>query len=692
MPRFTIRLKLLLLSVVMLSVPYVGFQYLRETERYLQSGLEDSLLAVASAMAISLQGQANLFRGATETAPHAMPLFVHALAFQPHIDGYIDDWASYATWADRFESVASDSAARTAEGFEVIVGEYGNTLNLAVTVDDETLFYQQHGSFSPREADTIELLLDDGGARRRRVYLATAGPGPLTGYAIAENWDFSESKIPVASVVGHWRETEHGYVVEIQLPLPMARAGLGITHYDIDPGNSAATITRSADRASTPNVLLRTSAQLQQLIDRVGLKSGRRLWVLNRTGQVLASSGSLANETKRGAINILYTWILPRATSTFEDDLRSASRLRSAEVLRALNGEAATRWRSSPDERAVIVSAAHPVRRGNELMGVIVVEETTNSIQTLQRDAMASLFNQSIAVFVGVSLVLLLFASRLSFRIRKLRDQAERATDAYGKVVAGIEESRAADEIGDLSRSFASMLARLTDYNAYLESMAGKLSHELRTPLTVVSSSLENLDSVSDPVEQARYLSRAREGLARLHGLVSRLGEAARLEQSIVDVNLVEFDITALIRGCVDGYRNAYGSHSFALKADNECIVLGSDDLIVQLLDKLVANAVSFGTPNTPVEVCLTRGGPCHSIQITNRGSRLPETMQRQIFNSMISMRESGRDGEPHLGLGLFIARLIVERHDGVISAFNLPDGSGVTFEVELPNRRFDSE
>ena len=55
-----------------------------------------------------------------------------------------------------------------------------------------------------------------------------------------------------------------------------------------------------------------------------------------------------------------------------------------AEVVSALNGRAASRWRSSPDERAVIVSAAHPVRAGNELVGAVVMEETTNSIQTLQ--------------------------------------------------------------------------------------------------------------------------------------------------------------------------------------------------------------------------------------------------------------------------------------------------------------------
>jgi len=688
-PKITIRVKLLLLSIAMLSIPYVGFQYLRETERYLQSSLEDSLLVVAGALAVSLQNQSTLFRSASRERRAGDPLFVHALSYPIHLDGYTDDWTGYLEWSDRFGNIDEDpGTGRQPPVFDLVIGEHDQYLNLLVLVNDESYVYQQGGAFVPERADTVELVVDGENGQPRSVFFSTAGPGPVTAFSIVENWDFSVTRHPVTNLVGEWRETPQGYAVELRVPIYFARDAIAIVVHDTDDGfdRSIKVSSGGAVEEIIPNDLLRTSAQLQQMIERIGLKEGRRVWVINRSGQVLASGGTLASETKRGAINLLYTWILPAASETFEDDLKSASRLRGEEVLRALGGASSTRWRSSRDERAVIVSAAHPVRSGNELVGAIVVEETTNSIQTLQRDAMAALFNQSIFVFVGVSLILLIFASRLSFRIGKLRDQAERAIDPHGRVVGAIAGSSASDEIGDLSRSYSTMLERLADYNAYLESMAGKLSHELRTPLAVVSSSLENLDALDLAEEQERYLERARDGMARLHNLVSRLSEASRLEQSVSEVEFQEFDLAELLNGCVDGYRAAYPTHRIDLTGTlKPCFFVGSGDLIMQLLDKLIVNAVAFGSAVEPIEIALSPHTDLVELCVTNRGSSLPEAMQKQIFNSMVSLRQERSDREPHLGLGLFIARLIVEFHHGEISAQNLDDGSGVRFSIRLP-------
>ncbi len=85
--RFTIRHKLLLLSIALLSIPIVGFQYLRETERYLQTALEASLQVLASAVSQTLQASPGVLRQANTSRPDEAGLFVHPLNHAVQVDG-----------------------------------------------------------------------------------------------------------------------------------------------------------------------------------------------------------------------------------------------------------------------------------------------------------------------------------------------------------------------------------------------------------------------------------------------------------------------------------------------------------------------------------------------------------------------------------------------------------------------------
>jgi two-component system, OmpR family, sensor histidine kinase ChvG len=701
----SIRIKLLLLSLVMLSIPYVGFQYLRETERYLQSSLEESLGSVVSAMSISMQFQSSIFTNSVDELSSHGGLFVHPLGFPIQVDGYEDEWLNYVGWSESFDVGAVGSQNLSAYSpslsrFKLVLGEHGEYLYALLSVDDSAIRYADPGK-TDMQADAIEVVYQNAEREIETLLLKPATPGAVIAYKVVENWDFSRSRKTVNNVIGAWQEKEGGYVVEVRLPLHTVRSLLGfIVHDDVgrdSPINADSTGTsmfiagtNGINTRSRPNRLLRNSAQLKQMIDRVGLKQGQRVWVLNRNGQVLATSGSLLNERKQGAINFLYTWILPQPTSSFEDELRRASRLQGAEVLSALNGRAASRWRSSPDERAVIVSAAHPVRAGNELVGAVMVEETTNSIQTLQRDAMASLYNKSILVIVFATGVIMLFASRLSYRILRLRNTAESAIDAQGRIVGDIPESSSSDEIGDLSRSFTAMTYRLKEYHDYLESMASKLSHEIRTPISVVSSSLDNLEQFELDDEKSRYVRRVREGVNRLQNLVARLSESARLEQAISHAEKVPLDLISLLRELAESYDDTYATSTIEFETKlHDAKILGSAELISQLMDKLIENAVQFsdesGRPIT-IEATATKDG--FNVSVVNAGQALPEEMQNQIFNSMVSLRAKGENSAVHLGLGLYIVRLIAEYHGGTVSASNLSDRSGVNMTVGFRGQR----
>jgi signal transduction histidine kinase len=208
--------------------------------------------------------------------------------------------------------------------------------------------------------------------------------------------------------------------------------------------------------------------------------------------------------------------------------------------------------------------------------------------------------------------------------------------------------------------------------------MASRLSHELRTPIAVVRSSLENLKLA--PADARVYIERAEEGLKRLGTILTRMSEATRLEQGLASVERERFDLAAVVSGCVEGYRLAYPGQSFELAlARDAAIASGSPDLAAQLLDKLVANAVDFSSAGEPIRVSLSVADGAALLSVENQGMPLPESMRGKLFDSMVSLRgRDARTGEPHLGLGLYVARLIAEFHEGAIRAENLASGSGV--------------
>jgi dedicated sortase system histidine kinase len=422
-----------------------------------------------------------------------------------------------------------------------------------------------------------------------------------------------------------------------------------------------------------------------------------RLWVVNRRFQVLALEGSLCRAQPapepgglRAAWRRVAGWVIERPREDFAESVPDDVLATGRDIASALQGTPGTRTRRTPDGKAVVMSAAHPIWNGDEVAGAVVVEETTNPIATLRSDALERLLLLTLAVFAGAALLLIGYATRLSQRIRRLRDEAESAIDARGRLARIATGSEAGDEIGDLSRSFSAMLARLAQHHAYLESMAGRLSHELRTPIAVVRSSLENLKLAATPEESRTYVARAEEGLARLNTILQRMSEATRLEQSLRTAERERYDLAALVRGCVEGYRLAYAGVPFELEAPEEPLeVSGAPDLAAQMLDKLAENAAEFSRPGEPVRLRLARVGRYADLSVENRGPALPAQMRARLFESMISVRAAaGAGATPHLGLGLYVARLIAEFHGGAIEAADRPGGDGVIVRVHLPLAR----
>ena len=678
--RFTIRLKLLILSLAVLSIPFLGYEYLRELDRYLRTGLESSLMDAARAAAGPLHEQYTLFPYTQDSAENS--LFIQKLQTPIQLDGYTDDWLDYLAWSKVYQEESSELS------YKLILGQIENDLQILLQVQDPHVTYLKPDSDAILNSDHVELVIADEYSVKRRYYFATSAPGRFNPFQIdtvIDEWFEEKEHVRyITNISAEWQQTESGYNLEISMPLYLVNERLGFVVRSIEDSGDVSVETSvgtaGAYTSIMPGRLLKPSSDIESVISRLDARDGRRVWVLDSGAQVLSTLGKLQKDFSDQPLNIFYSFILPMAPKNFKDDLAGASRLEGDEIMLALQGSVTSRWRTSPDGKAIIVSAAAPIWIDDEVRGVVVVEETTNSILMLQRNALVSLFNKTLLVFFIITLTLLIYATRLSLRLRRLSLDASEAIDEHGRVVGKITGSRASDEIGDLSRSYAAMLERLKEYNNYLESLASKLSHELRTPMAVVQSSLDNLEShIAE--DESEYLVRAQEGIKRLNVLVLRLSEAARLEQALQTADLESVDLTDLISRCGEGYQLVYPDSNFKVTTPSFKIEKKlSADLFTQMLDKLISNAVDFSLPGKPIEIIL-QDNKTTEISIINYGSVLPDKMKAQLFNSMVSFRQK-KDEQPHLGLGLHIARLIAEFHDAEITANNLPQNEGVVFKI----------
>ena len=415
-------------------------------------------------------------------------------------------------------------------------------------------------------------------------------------------------------------------------------------------------------------------------------RANLRIWVVRRDYRVLALAGGLREvDPLAGRLAALVARLLPELGEGSAEEEADAPLAAQREIAAALEGVAQTRLRPRREGGALAV-AAHPVWVGDTVHAAVVVEETTQRVAALRNEAFARLLLLTVGAFALAAAALAAFAGRLSRRIRRLRDAAEAAIDAHGRLRGPFEASGARDEIGDLARGFSAVLGRLRRYTAALETMAGRLAHELRTPVAIVRSSLENLRAARDAEESRQYLERAEEGLRRLSAILQRMAEAGRLEQTLAESPRERFDAAGVVRGCVEGYRLAYAPRRFALDAPEEALWLhGAPDLFAQMLDKLVENAADFAAGESGVRIALAREGDAVLLRVENDGPPLPEAIRETLFESLVSVRSESARAGPHLGLGLYIARLIAEYHGGRLQAENLPGGSGVAVSGRFP-------
>lgn len=688
----SLRAKLLLLSLLTLVLPWAGWQYAQQMETTLREGQEAALLTTAEVLGRVVASEPELLYRVPELRLQfdatRGDFFAPLLTSEPLIDGFEDEWpAPTRSIPGRPAAVSSTQDAPT-----VHLGVYRRALHLYVGVRREHVRYETPALAEGAQAgrsDRVILLVDDEFGRERAWSISALAPGPLIVRTCEVGAPWTPRSDRLEHVSGVWRATQDGYAIELRAPLNLF--GMRLAVLALGPDDRIVSGTQELGWLHTGSEALKQ--RLEQYVPQ-----GARVSVVDTHGWLLARAGSIRGDMPRS-----YTRHLGLQPDE-NDFMRSIYRVlftASAAPAHAYGlpygmwgppvdaaraGEEHAIWFEPAGGEPSLVRAAVPVRHEGKALGALVVEQPGEQLVLVRELALTRLLNLTLIATLLAMAIALLFAARLSRRIRRLSRAASTALTTEGRLDPDIPGTEARDEIGALARSYATLLARLKEYTSYLQTLGTKLSHELRTPLTIVSSSLENLGSEEPLSEEARsYLERARSGTRRMHGILSAMSEATRVEQSIEHTERIRFDLSDVVRSMGQAYRETFATHRVVTRVpQRQCTVEGSPELIAQLLDKLMDNAADFAPPGSCIEISLEFDARSAVLELRNEGPPLPAQMDGRLFESLVSGRGSA-EGKPHLGLGLYIVRLIAEFHRGTVTATNLPGGRGVSVSLQLP-------
>ncbi len=663
-----LKAQVLLVGLLMLLLPWASVPVIKQFERALRLGQAQALEVTAEAIATQIIESRDLLVPLDQTAQRltdaSQAWFVPVARGEPALDGYFDEWVQFGACLDQ-----SSQSAKVAECSLMRTRE---SVYIAVKVED-----QQRQFFNPNGglelSDHLQLRLEGPQSHRdMRIFSSAAGSAQVM------RVDGQGHMTPEHRLKAAWSENGDSYGLELKIPANWLSRGLALVVCD---GSTDCSL--SSAKAQVYPVLLQ-NMEVQSVLAHFERAEVRTRVVL--AGRwVVAEAGQLQNPDQ-AVRDTWLRWLLRWLVGQESLPNYPANGLTATvpEMSSALASGPRTLWYAGIGGAVAQTIIPLDGYQSSSRLGVIV-EQNSHTIDAIAGGALGKLLLYSSGISLLVAMALLGYASILSLRIVRLNRSAQEAVDHHGRIRSAFPVSSVNDEIGELSRGYGALLVRLHSYTHYLESFSQKLSHELRTPIAIVRSSLDNLTSASDDQREV-YLQRASEGLDRLSSIFNAMSAATRIEQALQASERHLFNVAAVMSELAEAYQALHPSQKWQFKNDSRCElqILGSAELIAQMMDKLIDNAVDFAGVGGEITIGLDANQQCVLITIANSGPLLPEQLQESIFDSMVSMRNIDLGGH-HLGLGLHVVRLIVDFHGGQVRAYNHIDGKQVVFEIRIP-------
>ena len=360
-----------------------------------------------------------------------------------------------------------------------------------------------------------------------------------------------------------------------------------------------------------------------------------------------------------------------------------------AEVNSALSGETATAERVDERNRMVL-SVAAPIQRFKAIYGVLMVSTEGGDIDDIVREERLTLIEVFAVALIVMLLSSLYLAGFIAEPIRRLAAAADRVRGGWAgrDTIPRFHERH--DEIGDLSESLSAMTQALYDRIDAIESFAADVAHELKNPLTSLKSAIEMFGRTKDEASREKLMEVVRNDVRRIDRLISDISDASRLDAEMGREAPGPVDIGHLLKTIVEVYEFSIPrgvTLTLSSTLPDGATIIGRDERLGQIFRNLIDNAISFSPDNAAVSIAARAEGSRALVSVADEGPDIPPDNLESVFDRFYTERPAEHGFGKNSGLGLSIARQIVEGAGGRIWAENR-EPHGARFTVELPLAR----